>query len=223
MADRPDSINAAGRLSFPTFTAEGAYESAHRAGSKLKPNQRPKTPADAKASFSLILSGTEQERLIEHVLTQVLPYFRQNPGDLDDAELDEVEDFLKKDIHNAGSCFKAVADKTLELVPSAASSLMVKAYRPGTDIKQEAFVTEESQLVSKPFSKKAIFPIEDTTLEMYPGAGVKATVSFWISSVNGNVYLSCNASAAVLFRELPSFVGGGSDSSMGDDDGDFID
>lgn len=233
--EKPTGINAGGRLSFNHLTAQAAYDSAHRAGSALPPKQRPQSVEDAKANFVLLLNGTGRDRIIKHVLEDVIPWFRQEVKDgnskmfITDADIDTIEALIKdetwRDGRNGTTPFRDVDEKTAEMAPTAALAMTVKAYHPGTDIKQEAFVTDEEQLNTKPFSKKAVFPIDDTIFELYSGAYVKATVSFWIGEAGGMPYLSCSANSVVFWKEGSRFGGGSSDveGMIEEDDDDLFD
>lgn len=233
--DKPEGLNIGGRFSYNSLTAQQAYDSAHRADSKLQPSMRPATVGDAKANFTVLLNKTGHDTVQEYILKNVLPWFRQEVKDgnpkitIDDDGLDILEKNIKDEKWNSklGSIpFNNLNDKTKELSPNSYASIVLKAYRPGTDIKQEAFVTEEEQLVSKPFSKKAVFPIEDTVFELYSGCYVKATVTFWAGSINGNPYLSASTNAVVFWKDGDPFAGGGSDAEgmiEGDDDDLFMD
>lgn len=232
--EKPAGINAGGRLSFNHLTAQAAYDSAHRVGSKLPPKQRPQTVDDAKANFVLLLNSTGKERIIKHVLEDVIPWFRQevkngNPKvQVTDDHIDTIEELIKdetwRDGRNGTTPFREVDPKTLEMAPTAALAMTIKTYRDGVDFKQEAFVTEEEQLVSKPFSKKAVFPIEDTVFELYSGAYVKSTVTFWIGDAGGMPYLNCNANSVVFWKDASRFGGGSTDveGMLEEDDDDLF-
>lgn len=231
--EKPEGLNVGGRLSYHNFTAQSAYDNAHRPDSKLPPRQRPATVQDAKASMSILLNEAGYDIVKEYVLDNVIPWFRQqvDAGDpkvnVTSDDLDKLEQAVKDDNWEKGGGlpFSPLNEKTQELAPASHTSMTLKAYRPGTDFRLEAFVSEEEQLISKPFSKKGVFPIEDTFMELYSGAYVKATVSFWIIEVNGNVYLTANTNGVVFWKDGAAFVGGGSDveGMIADDDDLFMD
>ena len=227
--DKPEAMNIGGRFSFHSLTAQAAYDSAHRADSKLLPTQRPDTVNDAQANFTILLNETGLEVVKEYILDKVLPWFEQelkagNPKmTIDQDGIDLLRTNIKD--NNFGkkmgsTPFRDPSEKTLELAPNTAASIQMKAYKRGTDIKQEAFVSEEEHLISLPFSTKRIYPIEDTVFELYAGCYVKATVTFWAGAVNGNPYLSCSANSVVFWKDGASFAGGGTDEEgmLADDD-----
>lgn len=234
MSTKPAGMNVGGRLSFNHLTAQSAYDSAHRPGSKLAPQYRPKTVQDAKANFNLLLNKTGYERVKEHILEEVLPWFREqvqqgNPKIyITKDQIDTLEKHIKDDVYNERSGrtpFRPVDDKTAELAPATAAVMIIKAYRNGADIEQQAFVTDEEQLVSKPFSSKAIFPIKDTVFELYPGCYVKATISFWVGEASGDPFITANANAVVFWKDADRFGGSSSDvdGMIEDDDDLFLD
>lgn len=228
--DRPEGLNVGGRFSYANLTAQEAYDSAHRADSKLPPKQRPQSVDEAKASFNVLLNEAGLEVVKNYLLDTVIPWFEQEVADgnkkmtVDQQGINLIRDNIVGEVWDAklGTlAIKPVNEKTQALAPTAAASLVVKAWKAGTNISKEAFVTEEEQLLTKPFTKKQMFPLEDTIFDLYPGCYVKATISFWIGAVNGAPYLSCAGSSVAFWKDAPSFVGGGSDTegmiAAGDD------
>lgn len=227
--DKPEAKNIGGRFSYHSLTAQAAFDSAHRKDSKLKAQQRPEKVSDAKANFTVLLNSSAMENIREYILKEVIPWFEQEIAagnskmTTDQDGVDRIRENLVNDAfrEKIGTLpFRSPDEKTLDLAPNTAASLIVKAYRPGTDIKQEAFVSEEEHLISLPFSKKAIYPIEDTVFELYSGCYVKATVTFWIGEASGNPYLSCSANSVVFWKDGGAFAGGGTDEEgmLADDD-----
>ena len=233
--DKPETLNVGGRLSFNSLTAQAAYDSATRADSKLPVNQRPASPDEAKASALILLNAAGLDAVKKYLLDTVLPWFRQqvDAGDvkvkgLSAQQIDLIETNIKGDDFEAKMGripFTSISEKTAELAPSAVVGLTVKAYRPGSDFDQKAFVTAEEQLNTLPFAGKALFPIGETVFDLYSGSYVKATVSFWIGEINGNPYLACNSNAIVFWKDGPAFSGAGVDTEgmLSDDDDMFLD
>ncbi len=190
--------------------------------------------SDAQANFTVLLNETGLGVVKEYILDKVLPWFEQEvkAGNgkitIDQDGIDLLRTNIKD--NNFGkkmgsTPFRVPSEKTLELAPNSAASIQMKAYKRGTDIKLQAFVTAEEQLNSKPFSEKRIFPLEDTIFELYAGCYVKATITFWAGAVNGNPYLTASANSVVFWKDGPAFSGGGSDEEgmVEDDDDLFID
>ena len=235
--EQPSDFKIAGRLSFPYLTAQSSFDSAHRENSKLKPALRPKTVENATANFQILLNQFGLDKTVEHLLDNVTPWFKQEIKSgskrvhSDITVVEAIDDALKSDPFKVPGTmnlpFSKPSEQTLELMPNAVAALTVKAFKSGVDIKEEAFVSAEEQLVSKPFVKKAIFPLEDTVFELYPGAYVKSQINFWLGDANGTPYLKANSNAVAFWKDGDSFLtGGGSDLELlgdGEDDDMFDD
>lgn len=232
--DKPEPINIGGILSYPTWTAQQAYDSAHRADSKLQPNQRPASVDQAKASVQILLNQSQLDKVVAHLIDVVLPYALEQGADGKQSfALDQSEaDLLIKNIEDQNwraklgiIPFQPIGEATQEKAPNAVVGIQAKSYKGGQNIIKQAFVTEELQLVSKPFVKPDIYNISDTVFDMVAGDFVKSTISFYVGVYNGNPTISCNTNAVVRWKEGTPFAGGGSDSAgmLADGDDMFMD
>src|SRR5689334_18626368 len=88
---KPKNVTIRGRLSFPVFTAQEAFDKA-----QASPNMKfkPATVADAKPEINLLLEQSQLDKLRSHILDVYFPYIvdREKNGESKDAlTADEVK------------------------------------------------------------------------------------------------------------------------------------
>lgn len=211
MADNPKSITIYGRLSFPTWTAQEAYDLSQ------KGTYPAKDIASAQPSFQLVLNDTQWQKFLKHATEVFLPYVvdQHKKGEKRDALdprevqmlLDGITGPLDQQVYNTPA--KPVSDKTLELAPDAVA--VVKCIGPkGGNIELKAIVTDESELaVPDPdiLQFPVIQPISRTKHQMYAGAYVAATLSCYAYHNGKLPGFSAGVTTAVFKADAPKFGG----------------
>lgn len=201
-----------GRLSYPTWTAEEAFDRSQR-------GQFPaRSIAEAKPDFMLLVSEAQFLKVRDFAVKTFLPYCAEQfkNGEKSDAlDPDEVkkliasiEGDLADQVYN--SPFKLVSDKTAELAPDAVASVKIIGPTGGAfDLK--AVVNSEADLsVPDPdiLSFPVLKPIGETVHEMYPGCIVAVTANLY-SYKNGKLPgFSAGANTAVFRGDAERFGGG---------------
>jgi len=215
MQKNPQTVTIRGRLSYPTFTIDQAYELAQKGKFPTK------SPADSTPSFQLLVEKDQLQKLIEHARTVFLPWCvqRGNDGEKKNAlttgdvkkllaQVDDVAQWGDAAIYN--SPFKPVPEKTVEAAPEAVASITVRGSK-GQNIELKAVVADESELlIPDPdiLAFPLIKPIAQTVHEMYAGANVAATLNLY-AYYNGKLPgFSASASVAV-FKADGERIGGG--------------
>jgi hypothetical protein len=182
MSTSPKTFTISGRLSFPSWTAQEAYDLSQR-------GQYPaKDVASAQPHFSMLVNQTQWAKFLKHVTDVFLPYCAEQfaKGEKKDALspaevkqlLDGLND-LPNQVYNTPA--KAVSEKSAELAPDAVAT--IKAIGPkGGDIDQKAIVNSDKELsVPDPdlLSFPAVRPIHVTVHQLYAGATVAATLNLY--------------------------------------------
>lgn len=213
MAVNPNKVvTFYGRLSYPTWTAEEAFDRSQR-------GQYPaKSIAEAKPDFMLLVSEAQFQKVRDFAVKTFLPYCAEQfkNGEKQDAlDPDEVkkliasiEGDLADQVYN--SPFKLVSDKTAELAPDAVASVKIIGPTGGAfDLK--AVVNSEADLsVPDPdiLSFPVLKPLGETVHEMYPGCIVAVTANLY-SYKNGKLPgFSAGANTAVFRGDAERFGGG---------------
>jgi hypothetical protein len=209
----PKNVTIFGRLSFPTWTAQAAFDR----GQKGK--FPPKTVADAAPDFNLLVDQAQYDKLVNHVLTEFLPYCVQQEvaGEKRDAlaqdEVDEIVAQIEKKNFAKGvynTPFKVVHEKTAPLVPEAIASIKCIGNK-GVDIDLKAIVNDESELaVPDPevLSFPILRPIGQTVHQMFPGCYVAATLNLYAYH-NGKLPGFSAGAATAVFKAEGERLGGG--------------
>lgn len=211
----PKTITIKGRLSFPTWTAQAAYDWS------LKGKYPFPSVAKATPSFNLLLEKDEYEAFLDHVLTGFFPncadIFKKDGEDANDAlSADDIKKLtaqLKaKDFEGDYNVpFKSVSEKSLELMPTAVASIRVVGNK-GVDLVQKAVVREERELaVPDPNMlsfKQQILPIKDTVHELYPGSIAASTLNLYAYHNGKLPGFSASASTVVFVGDADRFGGG---------------
>lgn len=202
-----------GRLSYPTWTAEEAFNRSQR-------GQYPANSiAEAKPDFMLLVSEAQFQKVRDFAVKVFLPYcaeqFKKDRKEQDALDPDEVKKLIESiqgdladQVYN--SPFKIVSDKTAELAPEAVAA--VKVIGPtGGNFEMKAIVNDETELaVPDPdiLQFPVIRPLSATVHQMYPGAVVAVTVNLY-SYRNGKLPgFSAGANVAVFRSDADRFGGG---------------
>lgn len=212
MASTPKTVTVYGRLSYPTLTAQEAYERS------LKGSYPAKDVASAAPDFQLLLSQGQFEKLQKHCVEVFLPYCQQqhDNGEKRDAlEAKEVKQLIEgitgdltDQVYN--SPFKLVPDKTADLAPDAVAAVKVIGPKGG-DFEVKAIVNDESELaVPDPdiLQFPVIKPISATTHQLYPGCLVAATLSLYAYRNGKLPGFSAGGNVAVFKADADRFGGG---------------
>lgn len=208
----PKVVTVRGRLSFPSWTAQEAYD-------RSQSGQYPaKSVAEAKPEFSLVLEQPQVDKFVSKIVDEFFPYCLQQfekdekKDRLDASEIAELTKQVQKHdgegVYNTP--FKKVSDKTLELAPEAAG--VIKIIGPtGGNFELKAVAWDESQLdpVDPDILKfPVIKPINETVHQMYPGCYVAVTINLYAYHNGKLPGFSAGATVAV-FREDGERFGGG--------------
>lgn len=201
-----------GRLSFPTFEAQAAYERSQKGKYPVK------TVAEAAPDFQLLVDEAQLDRLRDHVIDVFFPYcVEQDKNDekrdrLSAAEVKDLTKQIKSDDFSGvyNTPFKPVHEKTAELAPEAVAAIKVIGNK-GVDIEQKAVVQDESELLANDgevLNFPTILPIGLTVHSMYPGAYVAVTVNLYAYHNGKLPGFSAGASVAVFKADAERFGGG---------------
>jgi hypothetical protein len=208
----PKTITVYGRLSFPTWSAQEAYDRSQ------KGKYPAKTVADAKPEFSVVLDQAQFDKIMGHIEKEFLPYCVQQHADgekkdvLEKSEADTLLAGLKGDLSKQtfNTPFKAVSEKTLELAPGSVAVLKAIG-NAGVDLEQKAVVqSEDEMLIPDPdiLSYPVIKPISKTVHSLYAGAYVGVTVNLYAYHNGKHPGFSAGASVAVFKADADRFGGG---------------
>jgi hypothetical protein len=210
-APSPKTVTIWGRLSFPTWTAQEAYDR------NLRGNYPSKDVASASPDFQLLVDDAQWSKLLKHITDVFLPYCAEqnSKGEsrdaLEPAEVKMLLDGITGDLaaQMCNTPAKPVSEKSAEFAPEAVAT--IKCIGPkGGNIELKAIVNNENELaVPDPdlLSFPVILPIERTSHQMYPGANVAATLNLY-SYRNGKLPgFSAGVSAAVFKADNDRFGG----------------
>ena len=207
----PKTVTIYGRLSFPTFTAQEAYERS------LKGSYPAADVGSASPDFLLLVGEAQWEKFKAHATGVFLPFCveQDKKGEKRDALsakeakalADGLED-LTSQIYNSPA--KPVHEKSMELAPDAVAA--IKCIGPkGGSIALKAIVNDEDELaVPDPdlISFPVVLPLEKTVHDMYPGAYVAATLNLYAYHNGKHPGFSAGVSTAVFKADGERFGGG---------------
>ncbi len=208
----PKKVTIYGRLSFPAFTAQQAFD-------KSQGGQYPaKSVAEAKPDFQLLVEQAQLDKIRDHVLNVFFPYcIEQEKKDekrdkLSAAEVKELTAQINKPdfegVYNTP--FKAVHEKSAELAPECVATVKVLG-NAGTDIELKAIVNDEDELAVNDgdiVSFPVILPIDRTVHSMYPGCYVAVTLNLYAYHNGKLPGFSAGGSVAVFKADADRFGGG---------------
>ena len=210
MPENP-TITLSGRLSFPKFTAQEAYDSS------LKGKYPDKSVGEAKPNFQLVLDQSQLDKLVTFLQDEFLPFIgaRIKAGEKKNvfakADLDDILAGLASSTWESKLYqlpIKDINEKTAEMAPEGVASISIKG-RAGGRIEQKAIVQDEAEVVNPDYvyTNPVILPINDTVHEMYAGCNVKVTVNFY-AYTGAKPGISAGASTVVFHRDNSPFSGG---------------
>lgn len=208
----PKQVTFYGRLSFPTFTAQEAYDRSQ--GGKYPAA----SVAEAKPSFQLVVEQGQLDKVRSFVLDTFFPYcIEQDKADekrdrLSAAEVKELTKQIKSadfdGVYNTP--FAAVHEKTALLAPEAAGTIKLIG-SAGVDIELKARVDDEDGLAVNDGSIltfPVILPLDQSVFSMYPGCYVAVTANLYAYHNGKLPGFSAGASVAVFKADAERFGGG---------------
>ena len=212
VAKKAKTATIYGRLSFPSFTAQEAFDRSQ------KGDYPAKSVAEAKPDFTLLLEQAQLDKLRNHIETEFLPYCiaQEQAGEKRDklsaSEVDDLRVQINKDDFSGpyNTPFKALSEKSAELAPECV--VAVKCIGPaGGNIELKAIVNDEAEL-NIPDPDILQYPVlrglDETTHEMYPGCYVAATVNLYAYHNGKLPGFSAGVSVAVFKTDADRFGGG---------------
>ena len=208
----PKVVTVYGRLSFPVWTAQEAYD---RSQSSKFPA---KSVGDAKPEYNLMLEEGQHKKVMNHIENIFLPYCVQQEvkGEKRDvlsaAEVKKLVEGLNGDLNDQtfNTPMKGVSDKTLALMPEAVSGLKVIG-NAGVNLELKAIVRGEDELlVPDPdqLTWPVIKPIGQTVHQMYAGCYVAATLNLYAYMSGALPGFTASAGVAVFKADADRFGGG---------------
>lgn len=208
----PKTVTIYGRLSFPVWTAQAAYDRSQ------KGKYPAKDIASAAGEFNLLVDQAQFDKLVNHIESVFMPYCiaQEAAGEkrdtLDKKEVDVLIEQMKAadfaGVYNMP--IKVVPEKTAPLVPEAVASVKVIGNK-GVDIEQKAIVNDEDELlVPDPdqLTFPIIKPIGQTVHQMYPGAYVAVTLNLYAYH-NGKLPGFSAGGSVAVFKADGERLGGG--------------
>ena len=205
------NVTGYGRLSWPVWTAQEAYD---RSQSGKYPA---KTVAEAKPYFELVVEQPQLDKIKAAALNYIQwCVAREAKGEKKDILTQAEADMLIAQIETpdfAGMLnlpFKKVSESTAKMAPTGVASIKVLG-NAGVDLEQKAIVNGEHELlVPDPdlMSFPVVKPISQTVHSMYPGCQVAVTMNFYVYHPGKGVGLSAGVSTAVFKADDERFGGG---------------
>ena len=211
MSTSPKTVTIYGRLSFPTFTAQEAYDRSQKGSYPAK------DIASAAPDFQLLLSQAQWDKFLKHATEVFLPYVAEQhaKGEKRDALepkevkllIDGITGPLEDQVYNSPA--KPVHEKSKDLAPDTVAT--IKCIGPkGGDIELKAVVNSDAELsVPDPdiLSWPVIRPLAQTVHQMYPGAYVAATLNLYAYRNGKLPGFSAGVSTAVFKADGDRFGG----------------
>jgi hypothetical protein len=212
MSKDPKNVTFYGRLSYPTFTAQEAYDRS------LKGSYPAKDVGSAAPDFLLLVNDTQFKKVLDHCVGVFLPYCQaqheagEKRDALDPKEVKQLIESIQGDLADQvfNSPFKLVSDKTAELAPEAVAAVKIIGPKGG-DFELKAIVNDESELaVPDPdlLSFPVLKPLGSTTHEIYPGCVVAVTANLYAYKNGKLPGFSAGANVAVFRADADRFGGG---------------
>jgi hypothetical protein len=208
----PKLVTIYGRLSFPVWTAQAAYDR----------SQKGKYPAADVASaapdFNLLVEQPQLDKLTNHISSVFLPYCveQEKAGEKRDALSAKEAKDLESQLNEADFSgvynipVKPVPEKTVPLAPEAVASVKVIGNK-GVDIELKAIVNGEDELlVPDPdqLTWPVLKPIGQTVHQMYAGCYVAVTINLYAYH-NGKLPGFSAGGAVAVFKADGDRIGGG--------------
>lgn len=210
MANDNPTVTLTGRLSFPKWTAQEAFDF----------SQTGKFPYDsvdkAKPQVNLLLEASQWDKLRE-AFEVFLKYIEQRAKDgetknvLPAEDIADIREGLDKGVWGSKLYqlpIRDVYEKTAEMAPEAVAELVVKG-AAGSNLNRKAIVRSEEEVLDPDyvFTKPAILNIDQTVHDLQAGCYVKMTVNFW-AYVGVKPGISCGGTTVVFHLDGEPFGGG---------------
>lgn len=208
----PKVVTIYGRLSFPSFTAQQAFELSQKGSYPAK------DVSEAAPSFQLLVEQAQLDKLRNHVLTEFFPYCLEQTkaGEkrdlLDDKEVKALTAQINADDFDGplNTPFKPVHEKTAPLAPECVGTVKVIGNK-GQDMDLKAIVNAEDELVVPDpdiMSFPIIKPVSATVHSMYPGCYVAVTLNLY--AYHNGKHAGFSAGGTVpIFKADGDRIGGG--------------
>ena len=208
----PKTVTIYGRLSFPTWTAQEAYDRSQK-------GQYPaKDVASAAPDFQLLVEQGQFDKFMTHVENVFFPYCiaQSDAGEkrdvLDKGEVKKLMEGLQGDLADQtfNTPVKPVHEKTAPLAPEAVAAIKVIGSK-GDNMELRAIVQSEDELlVPDPdqLNYPIIKPIGQTVHSMYPGCYVAVTCNLYAYHNGKHPGFSAGASIAIFKADGDRFGGG---------------
>ena len=204
-----------GRLSFPTWTAQAAYDRS------LKGQYPAASVAEAKPDFQLLVEEAQLDKLRNFVTGTFFPYCieQEQKGEKRDvlsaAEVKAITEQITKpdfggDTAVYNTPFKPVHEKSAALAPECVATIKVIG-NAGVDFELKAIANGENEMaVPDPdiLSWPVIRPIGQTVHQMYAGCYVAVTVNLYAYHNGKLPGFSAGGSGAVFKADGDRFGGG---------------
>ena len=208
----PKTVTIYGRLSFPVWTAQEAYERS------LKGKYPAKSAAEAAPDFQLLVEQGQFDKFVKHIEDVFFPYCIQQgaAGEkrdvLDEGEVKKLLAGLKGDLADQtfNTPVKPIHEKTAPLAPECVAAVKVIGNK-GVDMELKAIVNNEDELAVPDPDRivfPAIVPIGQAVHSMYPGCYVAATLNLYAYHNGKHPGFSAGAGVAVFKADGERFGGG---------------
>lgn len=208
----PKVVTIYGRLSFPTLTAQAAYEQSQKGSYPAK------DVSEAAPNFQLLLETAQLNKIRSFVEDTFLPYCvkQHEAGEKRDSlDAKEVKALIAQinepDFDgNYNTPFKPVHEKTAPLAPETVATVKVIGNK-GVDMDVKAIVNADDELaVPDPDILKfpVIKPIGQTVHSLYPGCYVAVTLNLYAYHNGKLPGFSAGASVAIFKADGDRFGGG---------------
>lgn len=207
----PKVVTIYGRLSFPTFTAQAAYDRSQ------KGKYPAATVAEAAPDYQLLVEDGQLTKLVNHVEQVFLPYCvaQEAAGEKRDSlSKKEAEDLIKQLVAPFDGPYntpiKPVHEKTAPLAPECVAAVKVIGNK-GTDMELRAIVNDEDELkVPDPDQIKfpVIKPVNESVHDFYPGCYVAVTLNLYAYHNGKHPGFSAGGSVAIFKADGERFGGG---------------
>lgn len=207
------NVTIYGRVSFPQWTAEEAYQSS------LRGSYPAADVGSASPNFMLVVNDAQWAKFRDHAINVFLPYCAQQhaKGEKRDALspkevqalIEGLQGDLAEQVYNSPA--KALSEKTQAMAPEGVAA--IKAIGPkGGEITLKAIVNDESELrVPDPdVVLPAVFPLRATIHTIEPGYLVAATLGLYAYHNGKHPGFSAGVTTAV-FKAVADRFGGGVD------------
>lgn len=211
MGTEAPHVTLSGRLSFPKFTAQQAFDSSQG-------SQYPAASVDeAKPSFDILLDQTNLDKL-KAAIEEHVAFAEQRAKDgekknkLEASDADDIRKGLASNTWKSKLYqlpIKEIHEKTAPLAPESVAAVTVRG-QAGTNLELRAIVQSEDEVTDPNyvFTKPAILPLKDTVHDLYAGCNIKVTVNFYAYYTQGTPGVTAGASIVVFHRDNDRFGGG---------------